>query len=102
MVIIRSIVLDLKSGEVIQAWIEYDSPTNQLDVRLSPSSVKPISSLLSFEVDLSAVLEESMYIGFSSSTGMLSSSHYIMGWSFKMNGEAKSLHLNRTPFTARS
>jgi hypothetical protein len=89
--------LDLNSDQVIQAWIEYDSPSNRLDVKLSPSSVKPISSLLSFEVDLSAILEESMYIGFSASTGMLSSSHYIMGWSFKMNGEAKSLHLNELP-----
>ena len=89
--------LDLNSGQVIQAWIEYDSPSNRLDVKLSPSSVKPISTLLSFEVDLSAILEESMYIGFSASTGMLSSSHYIMGWSFKMNGEAKSLHLNELP-----
>jgi hypothetical protein len=89
--------LDLNSDQVIQAWIEYDSPSNRLDVKLSPSSVKPISSLLSFEVDLSAILEESMYIGFSASTGMLSSSHNIMGWSFKMNGEAKSLHLNELP-----
>ncbi|GMY08471.1 L-type lectin-domain containing receptor kinase S.4-like [Fagus crenata] len=90
-------VLDMKSGEVIQAWIEYDSQTNQLDVRLSPSSIKPKSTLLSFEVDLSTVFQESMYVGFSSSTGMLSSSHYIMGWSFKMNGEAKSLYLDQLP-----
>jgi hypothetical protein len=89
--------LDLNSGQVIQAWIEYDSPSNRLDVKLSPSSVKPISTLLSLQVDLSAILEESMYIGFSASTGLLASSHYIMGWSFKMNGEAKSLHLNELP-----
>ncbi|XP_059459160.1 L-type lectin-domain containing receptor kinase S.4-like [Corylus avellana] len=89
--------LDLNSGQVIQAWIEYDSSSNRLDVKLSPSSVKPISTLLSFEVDLSAILEESMYIGFSASTGLLASSHFIMGWSFKMNGEAKSLHLNELP-----
>ncbi|XP_062155762.1 L-type lectin-domain containing receptor kinase S.4-like [Alnus glutinosa] len=89
--------LDLKSGQVIQAWIEYDSPSNRLDVKLSPSSVKPISTLLSFEVDLSPILQESMYVGFSASTGLLASSHYIMGWSFKMNGEAKSLHLDELP-----
>ena len=29
-------VLNLKSGQVIQAWIEYDSQSNQLDVKLSP------------------------------------------------------------------
>ncbi|KAF3970328.1 hypothetical protein CMV_005971 [Castanea mollissima] len=90
-------VLKLKSGQVIQAWIEYDSQSNRLDVKLSPSSTKPRSTLLSFHVDLSLVLQESMYVGFSSSTGLLSSSHYIMGWSFKMNGEAKSLSLDQLP-----
>ena len=90
-------VLNLKSGQVIQAWIEYDSQSNQLDVKLSPPSTKPRSTLLPFHVDLSLILQESMYVGFSSSTGLPSSSHYIMGWSFKMNGEAKSLSLDRLP-----
>ena len=89
--------LNLKSGQVIQAWIEYYSQSNQLDVKLSPSSTKPRSTLLSFHVDLSLNLQESMYVGFSSSTGLLSSSHYIMGWSFKMNGKAKSLSLDQLP-----
>ena len=89
--------LNLKSGQVIQAWIEYYSQSNQLDVKLSPSSTKPRSTLLSFHVDLSLILQESMYVGFSSSTGLLSSSHYIMGWSFKMNGKAKSLSLDQLP-----
>ena len=90
-------VLNLKSGQVIQAWIEYDSQSNQLDVKLSPPSTKPRSTLLSFHVDLSLILQESMYVGFSSSTGTISSCHCIMGWSFKMNGEAKSLSLDRLP-----
>ncbi|KAK4836741.1 hypothetical protein QYF36_027264 [Acer negundo] len=89
--------LNLKSGKVIQAWIDYDSRNNQLDVRLSPSSIKPRSPILSFDVDLSLVLEDSMYVGFSSSTGMLASSHYVMGWSFNMSGEAESLSLSSLP-----
>ncbi|KAG2723779.1 hypothetical protein I3843_02G162600 [Carya illinoinensis] len=93
--------LNLKSGQVIQAWIEYYSQNNRLDVKLSPSSVKPRSTLLSFEVDLSPVLQEYMYVGFSSSTGLLSSSHFIMGWSLKMNGEAKTLNLDELPSLPR-
>ncbi|KAF5467335.1 hypothetical protein F2P56_017166 [Juglans regia] len=89
--------LNLQSGQVIQAWIKYDAQNNRLDVKLSPSSVKPRYTLLSFEVDLSSILQESMYVGFSSSTGLLASSHYIMGWSFQMNGEAKSLNLDKLP-----
>ncbi|KAL5569036.1 hypothetical protein UlMin_025611 [Ulmus minor] len=89
--------LNLKSGETIQAWIDYDSEKSQLSVKLSPFSTKPNSSILIFDVDLSPFFLDTMYVGFSSSTGLLSSSHYILGWSFKINGEAKSLNLRTLP-----
>ncbi|KAJ1422240.1 Serine/threonine-protein kinase, active site [Sesbania bispinosa] len=89
--------LNLKSGKVIQAWVDYDSPRNQLEVRLSLTSTKPTSPILSYQVDLSPILEDSMYVGFSASTGLLASWHYILGWSFKINGEAKTLSLENLP-----
>ncbi|CAI8597253.1 unnamed protein product [Vicia faba] len=89
--------LNLKSGSVIQAWIDYDSSMNQLEVRLSPFSSKPISPILSYQVDLTPIFKETMYVGFSSSTGLLSSTHYILGWSLKINGESKTLSLNNLP-----
>ncbi|XP_059458047.1 L-type lectin-domain containing receptor kinase S.4-like [Corylus avellana] len=88
---------NLTSGQVIQAWINYNSPTNQLDVRVAMDSAKPSSILLSDKVNLSEILNESMYIGFSAATGLFTSSHYILGWSFNMNGEAKSLNLSQLP-----
>ncbi|KAJ4836280.1 hypothetical protein Tsubulata_041944, partial [Turnera subulata] len=93
--------LNLTSGKVTQAWIDYNSITSLLEVRLSPSSTKPSSPILSFHVDLSPVLKDSMYVGFSSSTGVYSSTHYILGWSFTMNGEAKSLSLSSLPSCSR-
>ncbi|KAK4396209.1 L-type lectin-domain containing receptor kinase S.4 [Sesamum angolense] len=89
--------LNLKGGKPIVAWIEYDSVMNFLNVTLSPSSSKPRTPLLSFQMDLSPILDESMYVGFSASTGLLASTHYVLGWSFKMNGEAKSLDLDSLP-----
>ncbi|XP_059666299.1 L-type lectin-domain containing receptor kinase S.4-like [Cornus florida] len=89
--------LNLKSGKTIQAWIDYDAATKLLNVTLSLSSTKPSSSILSFPVDLSVYLEDSMYVGFSSSTGLLASFHYIFGWSFKINGQAQSLDLSSLP-----
>ncbi|KAK7300745.1 hypothetical protein RJT34_11594 [Clitoria ternatea] len=95
--------LDLKSGGVIQAWVDYDSSTTQLDVRLSSTSSKPTSPILSFNVDLSPILQDEMYVGFSASTtGCLASSHYLLGWSFYMNGEAKSLNLKKLPSVPKS
>ncbi|CAN1257421.1 L-type lectin-domain containing receptor kinase S.4 [Linum perenne] len=89
--------LNLKSGEPIQAWIDYDSSENQLEVRLASSSHKPKSSILSFDVDLSPFLLDYMYVGFSASTGLLASSQYVLGWSFNVNGVAKSLSLSNLP-----
>ncbi|XP_062154193.1 L-type lectin-domain containing receptor kinase S.4-like [Alnus glutinosa] len=86
---------NLTSGQVIQAWIDYNSPTSQLNVRLATNSTKPSSILLSSTVNLSQILNESMYIGFSAATGLIASSHYILGWSFNMNGDAKSLNLDQ-------
>ncbi|RVW76519.1 L-type lectin-domain containing receptor kinase IV.2 [Vitis vinifera] len=36
-----------------------------------------------------------MYVGFSSATGKLADSHYILGWSFQMNGMAPTLNPSR-------
>ncbi|XP_059457897.1 L-type lectin-domain containing receptor kinase S.4-like [Corylus avellana] len=88
---------NLTSGQVIQAWIDYNSPTNQLDVRVAMDSAKPSSILLSDKVNLSEILNEFMYIGFSAGTGIFTSSHYILGWSFNVNGDAKSLNLSQLP-----
>ncbi|GKU91973.1 hypothetical protein SLEP1_g5769 [Rubroshorea leprosula] len=90
-------LLNLKGGKVIQAWIDYDSVKSQLDVKLSPFSEKPKFSLISLEVDLSPFLLDTMYVGFSASTGLLAGSHYLLGWSFNMSGEAKSLFLPALP-----
>lgn len=89
--------LNLKSGKAIQAWIDYDSVQNVLNVTISPFSSKPSKPILSFPLDLSLILQESMYVGFSASTGLLASSHYVLGWSFKINGQAPALDLSSLP-----
>ncbi|KAK7259956.1 hypothetical protein RIF29_25592 [Crotalaria pallida] len=89
--------INLKSGKTVLAWVDYDSAENVIHVTLSPSSSKPKRPLLSYGVDLSPIFHESMYVGFSASTGLLASSHYILGWSFKINGPAPPLDLSSLP-----
>ncbi|KAL3642484.1 hypothetical protein CASFOL_013299 [Castilleja foliolosa] len=91
--------VNLKSGKAITAWIDYDSVTNFVNITISPfSSTKPKTPLLSYQMDLSPILLETMYVGFSASTGLLASSHYILGWSFKMmGGESQPLDLGSLP-----
>ncbi|KAE9592057.1 hypothetical protein Lal_00038308 [Lupinus albus] len=89
--------LTLESGKTILAWVDYDSDQSLVSVTLSPSSTKPKKPTLSFVMDLSPIFHDAMYVGFSASTGLLASSHYILGWSFKINGIAPTLDLSSLP-----
>ncbi|XP_071706358.1 L-type lectin-domain containing receptor kinase S.4 [Rutidosis leptorrhynchoides] len=89
--------LNLKSAKKIQAWIDYDGRKPELNVTISMFSKKPNTPILSVPVNLSLVFQDFMYVGFSASTGVLASSHYIFSWSFNMSGKAQSFDLNKLP-----
>ncbi|KAG1355342.1 L-type lectin-domain containing receptor kinase IV.2-like [Cocos nucifera] len=90
--------LSLISGEPMQVWVDYSNPQKKLDVTISPISVpKPSHPLLSSFIDLSPVISDTMYVGFSASTGSSVPSDYVLGWSFKMNGQAAALNLSSLP-----
>jgi len=90
--------LSLISGYPMQLWVEYDGLKKQIDVTLAPINIgKPERPLLSLSKDLSPILNNSMYVGFSSSTGSIQSYHYILGWSFKLNGQAEQLAISELP-----
>ncbi|XP_021278283.1 L-type lectin-domain containing receptor kinase I.8-like [Herrania umbratica] len=90
--------LDFLSGSPMQLWIDYDEVEKLLNLTLAPvGSNKPTQPLLSTSIDLSTVLLDSMYVGFSSSTGELASDHYILGWSFSKIGKAQSLDYSKLP-----
>ncbi|KAJ0963324.1 hypothetical protein J5N97_028446 [Dioscorea zingiberensis] len=90
--------MSLSSGELMQVWVDYDGGEMMLNVTISPvQMVKPKRSLLSLVVNLSSILLDPMYVGFSSSTGTLVASHNLLGWSFKMNGMTEALDLSSLP-----
>ncbi|KAL6623544.1 hypothetical protein ACP70R_033423 [Stipagrostis hirtigluma subsp. patula] len=94
--------VNLKSGDTVVAWVDYDGAARLLNVSISTGSDKPAAPLISFRVDLSAVFREQMYVGFSASTGLLASSHYLMGWSFRLGGgAAPRLDLSSLPSLPR-
>ncbi|KAI8557118.1 hypothetical protein RHMOL_Rhmol05G0310200 [Rhododendron molle] len=75
-------VMTLEGRDPIQAWVDYDGSNRVLNVMIAPISklVKPIRPLISKAIiDLSPVLLENMYVGFSAATGNKSSAHYILG-----------------------
>ncbi|KAK8983349.1 hypothetical protein V6N11_073769 [Hibiscus sabdariffa] len=78
--------IDLKSGNLITAWIVYKNDLRVLNVFLSYSTVKPQTPLLSVDVDLSDYLKEYVFVGFSASTEGSTAIHTIENWSFKTFG----------------
>ncbi|PKH47940.1 hypothetical protein CRG98_050393 [Punica granatum] len=82
----------------MQVWVDYDGTEKRINVTLAPFSVaRPSTPLLSQSLDLSPIVKETMFVGFSSSTGSLLTSHYILGWSFQMNGQLEELALSKLP-----
>ncbi|XP_044985293.1 L-type lectin-domain containing receptor kinase SIT2-like [Hordeum vulgare subsp. vulgare] len=90
--------LTLFSREAMQVWVSYDGGTGQIDVTLAPLGVaKPARPLVSDTYNLSSVITEQAYIGFSSSTGGINTRHYVLGWSFAMNGPAPAIDIAKLP-----
>ncbi|XP_057836128.1 L-type lectin-domain containing receptor kinase IV.1-like [Cryptomeria japonica] len=91
--------LDLKSGQNIQAWIDYDHLQNELKVTIAEAgSNRPEKPLLHMKnISLSNILEEDMYVGFSAATELVYEENYILAWSFNTNGTASPLDTSNLP-----
>ncbi|CAL5047454.1 unnamed protein product [Urochloa decumbens] len=91
--------LTLHGGGPIQTWVEYDGNTTQINVTLAPLGMeKPARPLLSLIFDLSTVITEQAYTGFSSSTGLSTGHHHcVLGWSFGMNSPAPIIDSTKLP-----
>ncbi|KAL0362929.1 UNVERIFIED_CONTAM: putative L-type lectin-domain containing receptor kinase S.7 [Sesamum calycinum] len=78
--------INLKSGNVISAWVDYLNEKRKVEVFLSYSSSKPENPLFTVDIDLSDYLKEFMFVGFSASTEGSTELHYIKNWSFQTLG----------------
>jgi hypothetical protein len=71
----------MNDGNVWFAWVDYDGTT--LELRLSQSSVRPLSPTLSRAVNLAAVLGTTQaFVGFTAGTGAAWENHDILTWQF--------------------
>ncbi|KAJ6832833.1 L-type lectin-domain containing receptor kinase IV.1-like [Iris pallida] len=90
--------LRLASGQAMQVWVDYEGDDMILNVTLSPvETPKPNQPLLSSIVNLSNVVSDSMYVGFTSANAAFFTAHCVLGWSFKMNGTAPALDYKKLP-----
>ncbi|CAA7033716.1 unnamed protein product [Microthlaspi erraticum] len=91
--------LTLINSKRMQVWIDYDGLSHRIDVTMAPfNEDKPRKPLVSTVKDLSSVLLQDMFVGFSSSTALIiSSDHFVLGWSFAVKGKAPPLALSKLP-----
>ncbi|KAL2944988.1 putative L-type lectin-domain containing receptor kinase S.7, partial [Bienertia sinuspersici] len=78
--------IDLKTGDLINVWIDYKNDQNLVKVFMSYTSTKPGNPILEAEIDLSRYLKDYMYLGFSGSTEGSTEVHLIESFSFETYG----------------
>ncbi|XP_066397021.1 L-type lectin-domain containing receptor kinase SIT2-like [Miscanthus floridulus] len=90
--------LSLISREAMQVWMDYDDTVSSITVAMSPLKVaRPKKPLFTTTYNLTSVVTDVAYIGFSSATGTINTRHYVLGWSFNMNGPAPAIDIYRLP-----
>ncbi|KAK1684383.1 hypothetical protein QYE76_045231 [Lolium multiflorum] len=90
--------MSLVDRKPMQVWVDFDGRTMQVNVTMAPLQVpRPNKPLLSTTVNLSSVIDGTAYVGFSSSSGILFCRHYVLGWSFRMDGAAPPLNVSSLP-----
>ncbi|XP_066318987.1 L-type lectin-domain containing receptor kinase SIT1-like [Miscanthus floridulus] len=91
--------MSLLNRTAAQVWVDFDARTSLVNITMAPLELpKPRKPLLSTAVNLSAIVDGSeAYVGFSSSTGVVASRHYVLAWSFRMDGPAPPLNISRLP-----
>ncbi|KAJ7541452.1 hypothetical protein O6H91_10G060200 [Diphasiastrum complanatum] len=74
----------LRNGSFVTAWINYDGNSRYIEVRIANVSAteRPVTPIISVPLDLSPILKEYMFVGFSAATGADTQIHNIVSWSF--------------------
>jgi hypothetical protein len=67
----------LKSGKILDAWIEYRDNMKMVRVWVGYSSTRPPMPIIASFIDLSERFKEFMRVGFSASNGKGSSIHLV-------------------------
>lgn len=79
-----SVATRMNDGQIWYAWIDYDGPNDELEVRLSTNGTRPVAPLLQATVDLTSELgSTNAFVGFTSGTGAAYGDHDILSWEFR-------------------
>ncbi|XP_078435015.1 concanavalin A-like lectin protein kinase family protein [Wolffia australiana] len=80
--------VDLKSGDPVYSWVDYDGAALLLRVFVSTAATRPADPAVSLPIDLSRFVNDFMFVGFSAATQASTEAHDIHWWTFSSAGQA--------------
>ncbi|KAH6797707.1 Concanavalin A-like lectin protein kinase family protein [Perilla frutescens var. hirtella] len=81
---LETVGVELKSGDLINSWVDYSGSTQSIKVYVSVANSKPNEPVISANFDLGEyIASDSMFVGFSGSTQASTETHTIEWWSFR-------------------
>ncbi|KAJ4973453.1 hypothetical protein NE237_006627 [Protea cynaroides] len=86
--------LDMRDGQNVRTWIEFDGSLLELNVTIAPATVpRPSRPLITYKNPAIAnYLSPNMYVGFSASKTTWVEAQRILAWSFSNTGTARDLN----------
>ncbi|KAL0316249.1 UNVERIFIED_CONTAM: L-type lectin-domain containing receptor kinase VIII.1 [Sesamum radiatum] len=80
---LETVGVDLKSGDLVNSWVDYSGPARAIKVYVSYSNLKPEEPIISATFDLDDyIMNDNMFVGFSGSTQGSTEIHTIHWWNF--------------------
>nr|DAD46019.1 TPA_asm: hypothetical protein HUJ06_004249 [Nelumbo nucifera] len=91
--------IDMRSGQNIRAWVEFDGAGFQINVTIAPASIsRPSKPLITFrDPKIANYLFSNMLAGFSSSTVTWVEAQRILAWSLSDTGVARDINITDLP-----
>lgn len=72
----------LQTGREINVQVNYDSLTELLEIFVAYAG-DPLASFLNQSIDMSTIVPNSVYVGFTASTGPFFEAHEVLNWTFQ-------------------
>ncbi|XP_043703569.1 L-type lectin-domain containing receptor kinase S.1-like [Telopea speciosissima] len=91
--------LDMRNGQNVRAWIDFDGSLLEFNVTIAPATVsRPFTPLITYKNPAIAnYVSPNMYVGFSASKTTWVEAQRILAWSFSNTGTARDLNTTNLP-----
>ncbi|KAL0318568.1 UNVERIFIED_CONTAM: L-type lectin-domain containing receptor kinase S.1 [Sesamum angustifolium] len=91
--------VDMRNGQNIHAWIEFNGPKNEINVTIAPAGMpRPARTMLSYRnPSIANYLGPEMFVGFSASKTQWVEAQRVLAWSFSDVGVARDINTTGLP-----